>query len=123
MSASLCIRPAKPGSTRERGQQAETLVSQYLQKEGYHILQRNLYTPFGEIDILAKYKDEFVCVEVRSRTRESTVPPELSISRAKYRHLVRSLLSLPFLHNRPTRIDLITVEAQSIRRHIKNFQL
>lgn len=107
-------------STRERGNLAENIAAEYLQKSGYHILKRNLYTPFGEIDILAKQGKEFICIEVRSRTRKTPIPPELSLSVNKYRHLVRSLLSLPFLHNRPTRIDLVTVEAGRVQKHFKS---
>lgn len=120
MSASLCF--IKPSSTRTRGQKAEELVAQHLKKKGWHILGRNIYTAFGEIDILAKEGKEFICVEVRSRTRLSSIPPEMSVSSRKYRHLVRSLLSLPRLHNQPVRIDLITVEAGKIMHHFRDFQ-
>lgn len=111
-------------STRERGSIAESLVAEHLRQQGYHILKQNLYTRFGEIDILAKEGDEFVCVEVRSRNRQRpNLPPEISLGVAKYQHLVRSLLSLPFLHNRPTRIDLVTVEKGKVRHHFKNIEL
>ncbi len=122
MSASLRF-PQPKASTFEKGRAAESLVAAYLREKGYHILKRNLFTKYGEIDILAKQGDEFVCVEVRSRTRKDDIPPELSVSLSKYRHLVKSLLSLPFLHNRPVRIDLITVEAQQIARHMQNFSV
>lgn len=123
MSASLRFPGKKTVSTFEKGRSAESIAAAYLQNLGYHILKRNLYTPFGEIDILAKQGSEFVCVEVRSRLRKDGIPPELTVSQRKYRHLVRSLLSLPFLHNRPVRIDLITLEAQKVRLHIQNFSL
>ena len=110
-------------STRERGAIAESIVANHLRQQGYHILKQNLYTKFGEIDILAKEGDEFVCVEVRSRQRRRpNLPPEVSLSPLKYQHLVRSLLSLPFLHNRPTRIDLITVEHGVVRHHFKSIE-
>ncbi len=111
--------PISLPSTRTRGQIAEDLVATYLQRTGHIILQRNLYTRFGEIDILARKGDEFIAVEVRSRTRQTNIPPELSVSRNKYRHLVKTLLSLSFLQNKPTRIDLVTVEAGRIRHHFR----
>lgn len=106
-------------STRERGLAAEEVVAEYLQRTGHIILKRNLFTRFGEIDILAKKNGEFVAVEVRSRTKKSEIPPELSVSRTKYFHLVRSLLSLPFLQNKPARIDLVTVEQGRVKRHFR----
>lgn len=106
-------------STKQRGNLAEDIVAEYLRRTGHVILKRNLYTKFGEIDILARKQHQFIAVEVRSRTRQSTIPPELSVSPTKYRHIVRSLLSLSWLHNKPTRIDLITVEGGKIRRHYR----
>ena len=112
---------SKPSlSTRETGAVAEDVAAEYLQKTGYIVLKRNLFTRFGEIDILAKKNGEFVAVEVRSRTRKTAIPPELSVSRTKYQHIVRSLLSLPFLHNRPTRIDLVTVEEGKVQKHFRS---
>ncbi len=108
-------------STHEKGQRSEDLVAEHLRSKNWQIIGRNIFTKFGEIDILAKENDEFVCVEVRSRTRHTSIPPELSVSWRKYQHLVRSLLSLPRLYNRPTRIDLITVEAGAITNHYRDF--
>jgi putative endonuclease len=107
-------------STHVKGQAAEDVAAAYLTVNGYRILRRNIFTPFGEIDILAKQQTEYVCVEVRSRSHHSPTPPELSLNRRKYQHLVRSLLSLHQLYNQPTRIDLVTVEAGRVRRHFRN---
>lgn len=119
MSASL--RFTGQSSTWQRGQRAEELVATHLLKKGWHILGRNIYTAYGEIDILAKEGKEFVCIEVRSRTGRTEIPPELSVSKRKYTHLVRSLLSIPRLHNQQVRIDLITVEAGRIANHFIDF--
>jgi putative endonuclease len=107
-------------STRERGLAAEEVAARYLLDTGHHILKRNLSTRYGEIDILAKKNGEFIAVEVRSHRRDTPIPPELSVSVTKYRHLVRTLLSLPFLHNQPTRIDLVTVVKGQVRRHYRS---
>lgn len=107
-------------STHQKGLAAEDIAAAYLTASGYHVLQRNIFTPFGEIDILAKQQNEYVCIEVRSRARRSATPPELSLNRRKYRHLVRSLLSLPQLYNQPTRIDLVTIEAGRVCHHYRN---
>lgn len=111
-----------PRFRRAAGATAEAIAAAHLTTQGYRILAHNIYTKFGEIDILAKEAQEYVCVEVRSRRHFGALPPELCLSWQKYQHLVRSVLSLPYLHNRPTRIDLITVENGSVARHIKNIQ-
>lgn len=104
------------------GVPAESLVCEFLVTRGYTILKRNLLTPFGEIDILAKDKNEYVCIEVRSRQEPDSIPPELAFTRKKYRHLVRSLLSIEWLHNKPLRIDFVSVMAGKIVAHYQDIR-
>jgi len=108
-----------PPTTTVKGRLAEEIASLYLAHRGYTIVSRNLFTPFGEIDILARKDGEFICVEVKSRTQTHELPAELAITATKYSRLVRSILSLANLHNRPARIDVITVEGNRVRRHFK----
>jgi len=112
-------------STRERGLAAEDTAAEFLRRQKYRILARNLFTPYGEIDILAKQGSEYVCVEVRSRHKVShdALAPEDVLTRSKYTHLVRSLLSLAFLQNKLVRIDLITVEAGKVRKHYQDIEV
>lgn len=111
--------PQSKPTTTQKGRKAEEIATLYLAHRGYTILSRNLFTPFGEIDILAKKNNEYVCVEVKSRTQTNELPPELALNATKYSRLVRSLLSLADLHNKPARIDVITVEGNRVRRHFK----
>ena len=53
-------------STRQKGFDGEDKACAYLIANGYEIIDRNYYTRFGEIDIIAR-KDKFlVFVEVKS---------------------------------------------------------
>lgn len=108
---------------RRDGLAAESIASEYLRQRGYHIVQRNIFTPFGELDILAKKGGVFICVEVRSRARHSDLPPELSLTYQKYRHLIRSILSIPWLHNQPVRLDLISVVSGEVAGHYKDVRV
>lgn len=107
-------------NTTQKGQTAESIAIHYLKKNNFTILQRNIHTAYGEIDILAKKGNEFICVEVRSRYSKKSLPPEMSLSTQKYRRLILSVLSLPWLHNRPVRIDFITVLQDSVERHYRD---
>lgn len=52
--------------SRAKGNEAEELASKYLYDNGFEILEKNFYSRFGEIDIIA-YKDETLhFVEVKS---------------------------------------------------------
>ena len=41
-------------NNRQIGSKYEQLAADYLKKQGYCIVERNYYTPYGEIDIIAQ---------------------------------------------------------------------
>ena len=52
--------------SRAKGDVAESKACQYLLQNGYQVIERNFYSRFGEIDIIA-FKDEVLhFVEVKS---------------------------------------------------------
>jgi putative endonuclease len=60
--------------TRARGNIAEERGCEYLRKNGFRILDRNVYNRFGEIDIIALRDDVIHFVEVKSaQTYEQAV--------------------------------------------------
>ncbi len=72
---------------RAFGNQAETYVTDHLQKQGYTIVERNYQKRYGEIDIIARKKDVYAFVEVKLR-RSSPIPIEASIPWAKQRKII-----------------------------------
>jgi len=50
-----------------RGRRGETLCALWLRLKGYRILGRNLRTPGGEIDILARRGRVLAVIEVKAR--------------------------------------------------------
>ena len=52
--------------SRAKGNLAEDKAVLYLQENGYFIAQRNFYSRFGEIDIIATKEDVLHFVEVKS---------------------------------------------------------
>lgn len=52
--------------SRVKGNLAEEKASQFLYDEGYTIVERNFYSRFGEIDIIATRDDVLHFVEVKS---------------------------------------------------------
>jgi putative endonuclease len=65
----------------------ETAVT-YLTERGYEILARNVRTPYGEIDIVAKQGDALIFVEVKTRTSSTMGLPEESITPRKRQHMI-----------------------------------
>lgn len=72
------------------GELGENLAADYLQRNGYKILQRNVRCRRDEIDIMARDGDEIVFVEVRTRTLGRLSPPESTVGRSKLAKLTRS---------------------------------
>ena len=72
---------------RDLGRSAERKAGRYLKKQGLRLVEYNFSSRFGEIDIILKEQQQWVFVEVRSRTRKAFMRPEESIDRAKQRRL------------------------------------
>jgi len=115
------------GARQSLGRWGEQLAAQYLQGQGYEILDRNVRTDFGELDLVARLAEIMVFVEVKTRTTSEYGMPEESITRQKAAHLLNSGRAYLLMHNITEvdwRIDLIAViklEGQPpVLRHIEN---
>lgn len=49
------------------GKKGESIAIEYLENNGYKIINRNYYSRFGEIDIIAKKENYIIFVEVKTR--------------------------------------------------------
>lgn len=94
----------------------EDIATNYLQKKGYRILERNFRKGYGEIDIIAVKDNTLVFVEVKTRKSNSYGTPLESITHWKIRPLVRTAEFYAQLHPKLPqllRIDAISVILQS----------
>ena len=71
-----------------RGKWGEEKASQYLEREGYTILERNMRTAHGEIDILALKGNVLTFIEVKTRSTNAFGFPEEAVSFRKQAHLL-----------------------------------
>jgi putative endonuclease len=77
---------SKPNKRAALGRQGEDLAVEHLRKAGYHIVERNVRTRFGEIDIVAEDQGCLVFVEVRTMASNLMVPEE-SVTWRKQRRM------------------------------------
>jgi len=70
------------------GQWGEETATEYLTQRGYEIVARNIRTPYGEIDVIAKQNDIIIFVEVKTRTSNTMGLPEESITPRKREHML-----------------------------------
>ena len=94
------------------GRRAENIAVRFLQQNRVQILERNFWCSYGEIDIIAKDRDELVFVEVRSGSGHFVVEPIESITSEKVKHLRKSALFWLYkkhLEESRLRFDIISI--------------
>ena len=94
------------------GVSGEVQAKEYLIKNKYKILECNYTTKLGEIDIIAKYKDIIVFVEVKARNTEKFGLPRESVNtfkQTKIKQVATQYLLSHKLLNASVRFDVIDI--------------
>lgn len=94
------------------GQKGEKLAVAHLKKKGFKLLDKNVRTPFGEIDLIFLDKPVVVFVEVKARSSAGFGGPLGAISRHKRFKVSQS--SLHYLkekgwQDKPARFDVVGI--------------
>ena len=89
----------------------EKLAKNYLEKQGYRILETNYTAAYGEADIIAIKKRTVVFVEVKSRSSIIYGNPSEAVTRAKIRKyiMLASGYMKKFADGYDVRFDIIEV--------------
>ncbi len=72
------------------GRWGEEQASAYLKRKGFKIIEHNLRTPVGEIDIIARYGKVLVFVEVKTRRSLAYGSPQEAVGPTKQRQILRA---------------------------------
>lgn len=98
------------------GAWGENQAAVYLQANGYVIIERNVRTEYGEIDLIAKqqitHQSMLVFVEVKTRSSDDFGYPEQSVDQHKQERMLASALAYLQAHpdiDEDWRIDVIAV--------------
>jgi putative endonuclease len=67
----------------------ESAVS-YVMKRGFQVIARNIRTPYGEIDIIAKQGDVTIFIEVKTLTSSKNFFPEHNVTARKREHMLHA---------------------------------
>jgi putative endonuclease len=97
---------------RELGIRGEEMAATYLTKNGYHIIARNYYTRYGELDIICEKNNTIIFTEVKTRTSTRYGLPQEAVTVTKIEHLKKAaLIYLNSLNKRykEIRFDVIAI--------------
>ncbi len=121
-----------PQTRKQRiGHWGETVAADFLQRSGYAILERNVRTRQGEIDLVARQEPGgLVFVEVKTRTNDHFGLPEEAVDDRKLEHIFLAaqayLQGHPDLEEQEWRIDVIAIQGRPGEKvenvHIEHFK-
>ncbi len=97
----------------EIGRAAEDAAAALLRAKGMTIVERNFRAKVGEIDLVAKDREDIVFVEVRARASSSFGGAAASVGGAKRRKLIKA--ARVWIQARayagPCRFDVVAIDA------------
>ena len=104
------------------GKEGEKIAAAYLKKNGYRIIEINFRCSIGEIDIVAKEKDDLVFIEVKTRKSIELGYPEQAVGIRKQKKM--SQLALWYLQKRKiantnARFDVVAVTLIPEKNEVK----
>lgn len=106
------------------GREGEELATAFLRQKGYTILEKNYKTRFGEIDIIAKDRDVFVFIEVKTRADITFGYPFEAVNPRK-REKIRKV-ALFFMKKLkkevPARFDVLSIYFEHGRQQVEHIQ-
>jgi putative endonuclease len=106
----------KSGRKNRLGRWGEQQAGKFLQQKGYKILDRNVRTPYGEIDLIAQRAGVLVFVEVKTRSSRSFGNPEEAVTVSKLTHMIESAESYLLEHpdlEKDWQLDVIAIRKSS----------
>ena len=104
-------------NNRETGSYYERLAGEYLEQEGYEILEYNYRCKTGEIDIIAKDGEYLVFCEVKYRASDEKGHPSEAVNPAKQRVISKSALyymTVNGIDEVPCRFDVVSIEKDTV---------
>lgn len=108
------MKPATlPTHNQEIGAWGETMAADWLVAHSREVIARNIRTPYGEIDIIARQGDVTIFVEVKTLTSSKNFFPEHNITTRKKEHMLAAAEHYAAGHEIDHwQIDVIAIEGK-----------
>jgi len=100
------------------GEKGEKAAAEYLENNGYHVIERNYKCKLGEIDIIAVDNDTIAFIEVKTRSSDAYGQPGEAVNYHKQKKIIQAALS--YISNKKlfdwmSRFDVVEVITDSDR--------
>jgi putative endonuclease len=76
--------------TKALGNWGEQKAKEYLTQKSIHIIGQNIYTKFGEIDLVGLKEDSIIFFEIKTRKSKRFGYPEVSVNTKKQQRLIEA---------------------------------
>lgn len=98
------------------GKDGEERACNYVKSKKYKILERNYRCPYGEIDIIAKYSNTLVIIEVKCRKSVKFGKGYEAVNYTKQQKIIKTAQHYINENNikMPVRFDVISIDDNKI---------
>ena len=103
----------------ELGKLGEELAVEYLQKEGYEILETNWVFQKAEIDIIAKKGETIAVIEVKTRSSIDFGLPQDFVNPKKIQLLVKAINEYIISNDLDAEVRFDIISIQKIEKNFK----
>ncbi|MCY4044494.1 MAG: YraN family protein [Cellvibrionales bacterium] len=107
------VRFSSLSKTKSIGDHFETLALEHLKKQGLRLIEQNVRSRFGEIDLIMKEKQTLCFIEVRYRKKTSHGGAISSVTPNKQQRIIKTaqtfLQKNPAFQAAPCRFDVLAI--------------
>lgn len=106
------------------GNEGEILAQNFLKEKDYKILHTNWRSSYYEIDIIAKFENTLVIVEVKTRTSSAFGNPSDFVQTKKHQNLFKATEEYIHQHdyNGEIRFDIISIYKSEEKWIIEHYE-
>ncbi len=107
------------------GKKGEDQAVQFLAAKGFHIIERNYHSPFGEIDVIGLDGDVLVFAEVKTWSSFGLEQLEQGINKRKQKRIIETAKYFLAMHRKymsmAMRFDVVFISSEGITHLLSAF--
>jgi len=120
----------KSGYRKSLGSWGEDYAVSWLAAKGYHLIEKNYHSRYGEIDLIMKADGHLTAIEVKTRKSDAYGIAEFSITKKKYLAIQKTMQV--YFESKPEfdgqwQLDVVVIEAANSKEpevlHYENVYL